>query len=79
SSTLDPKLLQEVQRDTKALNEKMDTQFKQSIKAGDLELPRQEVGRLGLYMDKTSNELKELDKNSPAATNANTASTTPSL
>lgn len=72
STTLDPRLLQEVNRDTNALNIKMDDQFKSAIKSGDLELPRMETGRLGLYMDQAANNIKAITDNTLDAASNNT-------
>lgn len=75
SANLDPKLLHEVSKDTNALNTKMDSQFKSSIKSGDLELPRMETGRLGLYMDQASSNIKTITDNTldAVSNNAKTA------
>lgn len=75
SANLDPNLLREVNKDTSALNTKMDSQFKSSIRSGDLELPRMEVGRLGLYMDQASNNIKAITDNTldAVSNNAKTA------
>ena len=71
SANIDPQLLQEINKDTKALNQKMDGEFKESIKSGDLELPRMEIGRLGTYMDNAASGLKTLTNNISAdASNA---------
>lgn len=71
SANIDPQLLQEINKDTKALNQKMDGEFKESIKSGDLELPHMEIGRLGTYMDNAASGLKTLTNNISAdATNA---------
>ena len=72
SATLDPALLQEVNRDNNALNAKMDDQFKSAIKSGDLELSRMEVGRLGLYMDQAADNIKVLTNNTLDAVSNNT-------
>lgn len=63
SKDLDPGLLNQIRKDTTDLNKKMDGEFKSSIKSGDLELPRMEIGRLGSYMDNASTGLESLRKN----------------
>lgn len=61
SSAIEPSLLREVNDDNKELNSRMDDHFKDTIKTGDLNLTKKEVGNLGDSMDKIAYQSSTLD------------------
>ncbi|MED6317090.1 MAG: hypothetical protein VYA60_07590 [Pseudomonadota bacterium] len=62
ASDIAPAIVAEAKSDTKDLNDKMDTYFKDSIKSGDLQLNTKDSNRLGDAMDNSEKSLASIDK-----------------